>query len=169
MTTAIGSRASAYSVAIDSRDRVVAGVEAGDLALARYRTDGSLDPSFGDGGTVTTDIDGHLRPHTVAIDSRGRIVVAGGEAGDLALARYRTDGKSLDPSFGDRGTVRTAFPGGGSASSVAIRPRGTDRRRRFQRRGVSRSSATGPTGASITLSHATARCWTGDRRARWRQ
>jgi uncharacterized delta-60 repeat protein len=125
---------SARSVVIDSRRRIVA---AGgkcyyqdsdyyeflgcDFALARYKPNGSLDPSFGTGGKVTTEVVGDYPrgAFSVAIDSGGRIVAAGDDGQDFALARYNPDG-SLDRSFGIDGKVGTDFGGDDYAFSVAI-------------------------------------------------
>ena len=79
------------------------------FALARYGADGSLDSSFAGDGTVTTGLGGSA--HSVAIQTDGRIVVAG----DSGLARYQADG-SLDTSFGGDGTVSTGL--GGSAVAI---------------------------------------------------
>ena len=69
-------------------------------ALARYRANGSLDPSFGAGGRVLTLIQpGQIEPYgplAVAIQADGKVVVAGG--GGFRLARYTVRGR-LDPSF----------------------------------------------------------------------
>src|SRR5436190_10031273 len=51
------------SVGLQSDNKIVAGGCSFngtnyDFALTRYNVDGSLDPSFGKGGKVTTDIDG---------------------------------------------------------------------------------------------------------------
>jgi uncharacterized delta-60 repeat protein len=93
----------ASSVAIDSRGRIVAGgskctTTACDVALARYKPDGSLDPSFDDDGKVTTNFGGPAYAGSVAIDAKDRIVIAGPNF----VARYRQDG-TLDPSFGAGG------------------------------------------------------------------
>jgi uncharacterized delta-60 repeat protein len=87
-----------------------------DFALARYNDDGSLDSSFGRGGTVLTDL--HSGSSDVAEDTviqpDGRIVVAGlrkiiaGGRYDFALARYTTRGR-LDPTFGSGGRLATDF------------------------------------------------------------
>src|SRR5262249_11638241 len=66
-------------------------------------TAGALDPSFGVGGLVTTDIQNsnEFFP-SLAIDSNGGIVVAGttsSSTADFAVVRYNSDG-SLDTSFG---------------------------------------------------------------------
>jgi uncharacterized delta-60 repeat protein len=135
VTTYIGGWSQAHSVAIDSRGRIVAaGYSASGstqgFALARYNPNGDLDPSFGAGGFVTTDIArrGLGGPaNSVAIDSRGRIVAAGlslhGSHGNFALARYWPHG-SLDRSFSGDGHVTTHVEGGGEANSVAIDSRG---------------------------------------------
>jgi uncharacterized delta-60 repeat protein len=124
-TTDFGS-GGANSMAIDSRNRVVVAggttdsYAGGEFALARYKPNGSLDPSFGAGGKVTTDFGGGHGATDVAVDSRGRIVAAGYSGGDFALARYKPNG-SLDPSFGAGGKVTTDFGGvRDDATSVAI-------------------------------------------------
>ncbi|HTO26101.1 MAG TPA: hypothetical protein VMJ49_09375 [Gaiellaceae bacterium] len=84
------------------------------FALARYRRDGSLDPSFGMGGKVVTNV-GVSAPNVwprdgavaAAAQPDGKIVVTGGLQ-QFVLARYLRNGR-LDPSFGDRGIVRTSF------------------------------------------------------------
>ncbi len=89
-----------------------------DAALARYRTDGSLDPTFGSGGLVTTDLGS---PHgddvaiSVAIQANGKIVTAGTTSiktfmydHRFAVSRYLTDG-TLDAGFGSGGSVTTDF------------------------------------------------------------
>jgi uncharacterized delta-60 repeat protein len=65
-----------------------------DFALARYRPDGTLDPSFaGDGRRVTAFKGPGGKPRddfatAVGIDRRGRIVAAGLSQGNFAIARY---------------------------------------------------------------------------------
>ncbi len=116
------------SVAIDSRGRIVAaGGPWGDertrahFVLARYRSNGSLDPSFGDGGIADTDLLGD--PYSMAIDPRGRIVVAGCTGGDFEVARFHSDG-TLDDPFGHGGVVTTDFGSQDCAVSVGIDSRG---------------------------------------------
>jgi uncharacterized delta-60 repeat protein len=119
--------ASALSVAIDSHRRPVAvgytKSSDADFALARFKWNGDLDPSFGSGGKVTTDFGTDSDyANSVAIDSRGRIVVGGGGA-RFELARYRPDG-TLDPSFGAGGKVTTDFGASSRLNSIAIDARG---------------------------------------------
>src|SRR5215470_11494938 len=72
--------------------------------------DGDLDPTFGTGGTVMTDINRSTDlANAVAVQSDGKLVVVGqtyknndytGE--DFVVARYNTDG-TLDTTFGRGG------------------------------------------------------------------
>ena len=95
----------------------------------RYATDGSLDPTFGTGGKVTTDLGAGLDMGIdMAVQSDGKIVVAGysgnGSTNDFALVRYATDG-SLDPSFGTGGKVITDIGAGYDAGAgVAVQSDG---------------------------------------------
>ena len=85
-----------------------------DFALARYNPDGSLDTTFGNGGTVTTDFLGHEDDvYSVLIQSDGKIVAVGSANSpidyyDFAVARYLANG-TLDTTFGTGGKVRTDF------------------------------------------------------------
>src|SRR5262249_35006898 len=105
-------RAAALAVQVDGKI-VVAGTAGGDFALIRYQPDGSLDPGFGQGGKVTTDIEGNDVAEGLALQPDGRILVAGYSRqipGSFVatLVRYRPDG-SLDPSFGQGGKFITNF------------------------------------------------------------
>src|SRR5215471_10450007 len=81
--------------------------------------DGSLDPTFGHGGKVTTDFSGRADfADAIAIQSDGKILLAGGTdaAGsprNFALARYNPNG-TLDSGYGTGGRVTTDFFGRGS-------------------------------------------------------
>jgi uncharacterized delta-60 repeat protein len=95
------------------------------VALARFAADGTLDPTFGTGGLVTTSLGpGPGIGNAVAIQPDGRIVVAGRAGGALLLARYEPDG-SLDHSFGTEGFVTRDFSAGPDiAYALAIQPGG---------------------------------------------
>jgi uncharacterized delta-60 repeat protein len=82
-----------------------------DFALARYNPDGSLDPSFGLGGLVVTDLGNYAAIRAMQLPGDGTIVVAGSSGTNFALARYLTNGV-LDASFGTGGTVVTDVGGG---------------------------------------------------------
>jgi len=116
VTTAIGSGNDLGSaVAIQSDGKIVmAGTSHNgtdnDFALARYNADGSLDTSFDTDGLVTTDIGSNDSGSSVAIQSDGKIIVAGQSNSpgnfDFAVVRYNSDG-SLDTSFDTDGIVTT--------------------------------------------------------------
>jgi uncharacterized delta-60 repeat protein len=118
VTTDLG-RVDATSVAIDSRNRIIVAGEviaSGDSAsggVARFTQSGRLDPSFGVGGLATPMGPTQLCSEhyscvltSVAIDSQGRIVVAGypNAYDGFLVARFLPDG-IRDPSFGKRGRV----------------------------------------------------------------
>ncbi len=92
---------------------------------------GSLDPSFGTNGKVTTQVVPRWdEARSVAIQSDGKIVAAGHAyfddltAADFAIVRYNPDG-SLDTSFGSSGVVVTPILSeADKAYSVAIQPDG---------------------------------------------
>ena len=124
----------AMAITTDGKIVVVGGNGFGlpneNFALARYKSDGSLDTSFGGDGKVTTSFtrDPDVA-FAVALQADGKIVAAGG-AGlgpsnpKFALARYNTDG-SLDTSFGVDGKVITDFTrGDDDAYSVALQADG---------------------------------------------
>jgi uncharacterized delta-60 repeat protein len=81
------------------------------IALARFTEDGSLDGSFGSGGVTLTDIHGNEKGVSLALDSAGRIIVAGEVSrrafdNTVAVTRYTPDG-ALDMTFGLAGIVLT--------------------------------------------------------------
>src|SRR5213080_2877267 len=93
---------------------------------------GDLDPTFGTGGMVMTDINRSTDiANAVAVQSDGKLVVVGQtyknndySTEDFAVARYNTDG-TLDTTFGAGGKVQTDFPDlAAVASSVVIQPDG---------------------------------------------
>jgi uncharacterized delta-60 repeat protein len=77
-------------------------------SLARYLPDGSLDPSFGDGGYAVGDF-GAFRSEAVelALQPDGKVLVAGAAwdgPSRFAVARHLPDGRP-DPGFGDAGAA----------------------------------------------------------------
>jgi uncharacterized delta-60 repeat protein len=113
---------------IDGRDR---------FALARYLPDGSLDPSFGEAGVVTTVVNfeekgritqGFLNRGAFALELQrdGKLISVGASEGlngrtVFALVRFHPDG-SLDRAFGTGGTVATDFGDGGVAFALVLQP-----------------------------------------------
>jgi len=92
-----------------------------------YATPGALDPAFGSGGLVTTDVGGNLNSVADAVavqPADGRIVVGGST--QLAsgrwcffVARYLPDGSS-DPSFGSGGITITDLGSDADASAMTL-------------------------------------------------
>lgn len=145
VTTQIGTgQDTARAVAVQADGKiVVAGSSIGgatglDFALARYLTDGSLDPTFGVVGKVTTSFaDDSDIAYAIAIDAQGNIVLAGesnqgGSASgvDFALARYLPTG-ALDTTFDGDGKLTTAvssFSGRDSAYAMVLEQVGAEQR-----------------------------------------
>jgi uncharacterized delta-60 repeat protein len=119
---------SAESVAVQPDGKIVAAGLAGfDVALARYNSNGTIDPGFGTGGKVTTSISpSYDSASSVSIQRDGKIVVAGrtvtlsdGNFHSL-LVRYNSNGM-LDTAFGAGGNLTNIFGGDNEAvSSIAI-------------------------------------------------
>jgi uncharacterized delta-60 repeat protein len=121
----------AYGVAVMSKGRIVAagraGGKGGQFALVRFRRNGYLDPTFGgDGKVVTNFTRKNDLAFGVAIQSDGKIVVAG-EAGNpakFALARYNANGH-LDTTFsGDGKVITNLTPAADAARGVRIQSDG---------------------------------------------
>ncbi len=82
-----------------------------DFMLLRYKPDGTLDPSFGTGGMVTTAFaSSNDKISSLALQADGKIIAAGGSDNgtkyDFAAARYNPDG-TLDNTFDGDGKVTT--------------------------------------------------------------
>jgi uncharacterized delta-60 repeat protein len=123
-----------WAVQADGEILAVGNVASGGYALVRrYNPDGSPDGQFGYSGTVelatTTNGMEHIYLDKVAVQSDGRIIVAGSTDGGVGtnrflLARFNPDG-ILDPSFSYDGLVETQFTGGSDvARGLAITPGG---------------------------------------------
>src|SRR5439155_26808133 len=117
VTPAVGDSAVAHAIAVQSDGNIVTvgySMTAGnfDFTLVRYDASGNLDPTFGTGGMVVTDLGGDDLAQGVALRPDGRIVVGGFSSSSptstaddrFGLARYESDG-TLDPTFGSAGTV----------------------------------------------------------------
>ena len=131
----------ALAVAIQPDGKIIAAGDTeaehgGDIVVVRCLADGRLDPTFGGGGKVETDLgeggdsDDHAR--AVAIQPDGKIVVVGfSDTGDvvrgseIAVVRYASDGL-LDEGFGAGGRLLTGLGDGvhDAGQAVAIQPDG---------------------------------------------
>ena len=102
------------------------------FSLTAQAAPGDLDPSFGNGGKVITDINGLSNvARSIAIQSDGKIILGGlartsaSTPVKFALARYNLDG-SLDTTFGTGGIVLTGFinSSGDQIFKIVIQPDG---------------------------------------------
>lgn len=109
-TVDIGGKAdAAYDFAPDSTGRLVlAGVSGTDFALARLKTDGTLDTTFGTGGTKTVSFGAASEARVVFVASDNTIYVAGhtalvgsGVNKDVVAVRFDADATILDAGFGN--------------------------------------------------------------------
>jgi uncharacterized delta-60 repeat protein len=127
-------RDEAFGVAIQSDGKIVAvgdaGVNGTGFAVARYLTDGTLDPSFGAGGKVLTPMGfGRASARGIVIQPDGKLVVAGWSRAfpntnnRPALVRYLPNGQ-LDVTFGTGGRTYARFYASAHASALALKPDG---------------------------------------------
>ena len=141
VVASFGTLNTAAAVAVQPSDGkiVVAGYASGSsgtsLVLARYTTAGALDATFGTAGIVTSPIGNGGAIAAMAIQSDGKIVLAGtvvraATGPDFLLVRFLASG-ALDSSFGASGfpnlsaSVTTDFGGQDHATSLAIGSNGT--------------------------------------------
>jgi uncharacterized delta-60 repeat protein len=129
VTTNIAGRTDmAFAAALQDDGRIVLGgrvADSGgdhtDFGLLRYTSNGVLDATFGNGGTVrmNTSLNNFSdQIEELAIRSDGKILAAGfatvasnaqfGNSKAFALAQFEADG-GADPSFGTGGVVTTLF------------------------------------------------------------
>src|SRR5438876_1036362 len=134
VTSEIGRDADdATSVALQSDGKIVAAGRTfaptnNDFAVARYNANGSLDTSFNGTGKATADFSKLDYGRGVAVQSEGKIVVAGdaehGDGRTFAVARFNANG-TPDLSFNKTGKVITDFGGGNAeARGVAVQSDG---------------------------------------------
>jgi uncharacterized delta-60 repeat protein len=135
VTTAIGDAPNELTALVLQPDGALVaagntgtGLDAGDLdvALVRYTSAGTLDPSFGSGGIVRTFGPFEDSVRALALTAEGGIFAAGvvtesaGGDREFALFRYLANG-TLDPNFGTGGRVTTTIsPGDDRAEAVAL-------------------------------------------------
>ena len=127
----------AYAVAIQDDGKIVVAGQAGngsnwDFAVVRYTADGELDTSFSTDGKAAVHFEGNEYARAVAIQSDGKIVLAGwaeisGQNNNFALARFNADG-TPDTSFSTDGKLHTRFGSSNTAiqeaTAVAIQSDG---------------------------------------------
>lgn len=135
-TTLAGSHLRAFSVALQSDGKIVAGGVFNGFdsrfAVVRYNANGSLDTSFDtDGIALSPDIgaSGSGVMSVLGIQPDGKIVAAGsgffsGSGYDFCVVRFNPNG-SLDTSFDSDGVVNTSIsPNWDYGNSIAIQSDG---------------------------------------------
>lgn len=99
------------------------------LSIPAQAGDGDLDPTFGNGGTVVTDLGGADNLYRNAVQPDGKIVAIGftrvtSGNNRYALVRYNFNG-TLDPTFGNGGKVVTTIANVNEiATSLLLQPDG---------------------------------------------
>lgn len=92
-----------------------------NIKVVRYNADGTLDTGFGSSGVVTGP---KGVSEAVALQSDGKIVIAGYNVKDFVAGRYNSNG-TPDTTFDGDGIVYTSFGNNiGKASSLAIQKDG---------------------------------------------
>jgi len=94
-----------------------------DFGLIRLLPNGTLDPSFGVGGVVTSDFGDAEEGVSLIVLGDGRIVLGGRRASDLAVVRYLPSG-SLDTTFGNGGLATANSGASDSLGQVILLPNG---------------------------------------------
>ncbi len=125
----ITSAGVALSVALQTDAKIVIGSRglSGESIIIRLNTNGALDTTFDTDGIASLSPN-HYEPYGLAIQSNGRIVVAGTSSisagGDISTVRLLTSG-ALDTSFDTDGIAVTAvYAGDSEARSLAIQTDG---------------------------------------------
>ena len=99
-----------------------------DYSTVRYLSDGSLDPSFGTNGMVTTSLGPNDNATSIVLQSDGKIIVGGSSNGITALqafaiVRYNQDG-SIDNSFSTVNGSGVFFGPLGDCKAIALQSDG---------------------------------------------
>ncbi len=129
-TYTLGKVTIGYSVTTDSIDRIVVtgytfGTTGGSMFITRYLSNGTLDTGFADGGVVFEQYTPLYETvgASVAIDSKGRVVVTGGTLDEtyiqsMFITRYLDDG-TLDTGFAG-GVVFKRYTTGNNNFGISI-------------------------------------------------
>jgi uncharacterized delta-60 repeat protein len=132
LTTDFGKRLNdCASVAIEPDGKILVGgfsetgAEDASFAVARYLTNGVLDPSFNGNGKVTSNFGFGSEAYGVAVQNDGKVLLGGWVNFHFALARYNPDG-TLDTSFGTNhtGLVMQNVGSWDSWTKIAVLPDG---------------------------------------------
>ncbi len=120
-TINFGGTDAARVVLVQPNGRIVVaggGAAASSFCVARLRTNGTLDTTFGSGGKRVIDFGGDVESvYGAALQSDGKIVLAGDSDLRVAVARLKPNG-SLDTSFENDG--KKVFSWGALSRATAV-------------------------------------------------
>jgi uncharacterized delta-60 repeat protein len=126
VTSDFGGEDNGRAVAIQADGKLLvagyaAGVNNDDFAVVRYNSDGTPDLSFDNDGQTSTDLGGNDEGHALALQSDGKIVVAGSTSSgsDFAVVRYNSDG-TLDTNFDSDGKTTVNLGGNDYGYAMAL-------------------------------------------------
>ncbi len=125
-TVNFGGTDAARVVLVQANGRIVlaGGGGGGSFCVVRLRTNGTLDTTFGSGGKKTIDFGGdNDSAYGGALQSDGKIVLAGDSNFRVALVRLKTNG-ALDASFEGDGKKLFSWGPIGRAQAVVMAPNG---------------------------------------------
>jgi uncharacterized delta-60 repeat protein len=96
--------------------------------MVRYKTNGTLDNTFGTNGRTITSVSGSMdEAHSLAITADGKMLAAGfsGDATNrlFTVIRYKSNG-TADATFGTNGVASTSIGAKSSAEEVLVQPNG---------------------------------------------
>ena len=95
--------------------------------LARFNSNGTLDPTFGAGGRIATNSGGEITIEDVVLLPDGKLIAVGIRSGpdpvQIRLIRYESNG-AIDMTYGTAGKVTTNFVGGAGPGHAALLPDG---------------------------------------------
>jgi uncharacterized delta-60 repeat protein len=148
-TINFGGVDAARAVLVQSDGRIVVaggGTAAGSFCVARLRSNGALDQTFGSGGKRVIDFGGDQEgAYGAALQADGKIVLAGDSDLRVAVARLKPNG-SLDSTFSGDGRKLFSWGPIGRASAVLVQPNGK----------IVLAGFSGPEGGNIQVARLTA-------------
>ncbi|TMK83486.1 MAG: hypothetical protein E6G46_03140, partial [Actinobacteria bacterium] len=120
---------SATGVAVQTDGKIVLVGNSTDgtphIALARFNANGTPDSSFGSGGKTEPNVEsGAALGNAVAVQSNGKIVIAGGSPNGLLAVRLNANG-SPDTAFSGDGAAAVNPQTAGAANAVALQSNGS--------------------------------------------
>jgi uncharacterized delta-60 repeat protein len=123
---------SIYSITIQTDQKIIVAGRSSimdyydyNFALVRFNADGSLDNSFGNSGTIITNLGPFSEAYSVVIQNDDKILVSGTAVDPtsykycFAAARYNSNGM-LDQTFGNAGVVKTSIDDGAYGQSIHV-------------------------------------------------